>query len=69
MGKKIADMTLEERGYTDLHEHIEELRSRGLLIEIDREINKDTEMHPLVRWQFRLDPCARTCPLHRCEEN
>lgn len=43
----------EERGYTDLHEHIEELRKAGLLIEIDREINKDTEMHPLVRWQYR----------------
>lgn len=42
-----------ERGYTDLHEHIEELRKAGLLIEIDREINKDTEMHPLVRWQYR----------------
>ena len=53
MATKIADMTVEDRGYTDLHEHIEELRSKGLLIEIDREINKDTEMHPLVRWQFR----------------
>lgn len=41
------------RGYTDLHEHIEELRKADLLIEIDREINKDTEMHPLVRWQYR----------------
>ncbi len=41
------------RGYRDLHEHIEELREAGLLREIDREINKDTEMHPLVRWQFR----------------
>ena len=46
-------MTVEQRGYTDLHEHIEELRNKGLLLEIDREINKDTEMHPLVRWQFR----------------
>jgi 4-hydroxy-3-polyprenylbenzoate decarboxylase len=53
MAKKTADMTVEDRGYTDLHEHIEELRDKGLLIEIDREINKDTEMHPLVRWQFR----------------
>ncbi|MCH8835530.1 MAG: UbiD family decarboxylase, partial [Proteobacteria bacterium] len=42
-----------ERGYRDLHEHIEALRQAGLLVEIDREINKDTEMHPLVRWQFR----------------
>ena len=42
-----------ERGYPDLHEHIERLREAGLLIQVDREINKDTEMHPLVRWQFR----------------
>ena len=42
-----------ERGYPDLHDHIDALRQAGLLIEIDREINKDTEMHPLVRWQFR----------------
>jgi 4-hydroxy-3-polyprenylbenzoate decarboxylase len=41
------------RGYPDLHEHIAALREAGLLIEVDREINKDTEMHPLVRWQFR----------------
>ena len=25
----------------------------GLLITVERPINKDTEMHPLVRWQFR----------------
>ena len=43
----------EGRRYTDLHEHIDALRAAGLLVEIDREINKDTEMHPLVRWQFR----------------
>ncbi|MEE2933231.1 MAG: UbiD family decarboxylase [Pseudomonadota bacterium] len=42
-----------KRQYPDLHDHIEALRSADLLIEIDREINKDTEMHPLVRWQFR----------------
>jgi 4-hydroxy-3-polyprenylbenzoate decarboxylase len=29
------------------------LEKAGLLIRIDRKINKDTEMHPLVRWQFR----------------
>jgi 4-hydroxy-3-polyprenylbenzoate decarboxylase len=50
---KAKQQTAAERGYTDLHEHIEELRKAGLLIEVDREINKDTEMHPLVRWQFR----------------
>jgi 4-hydroxy-3-polyprenylbenzoate decarboxylase len=40
------------RGYADLHEHLEELRKRGLLITIDRPIDKDAELHPLVRWQF-----------------
>ena len=51
MATKIAETAA--RGYADLHEHITELREHGLLLEIDREINKDTEMHPLVRWQFR----------------
>ena len=41
------------RSYPDLHDHIDNLRKAGLLIEVDRQINKDTEMHPLVRWQFR----------------
>jgi len=42
-----------KRGYRDLHEHIAALREAGLLVEVDRPINKDTEMHPLVRWQYR----------------
>ena len=46
-------MSMPARGYHDLHEHIAALREAGLLIEVDRRINKDTEMHPLVRWQFR----------------
>ena len=41
------------RGYPDLHDHIEALKKAGLLIVVDRPINKDTEMHPLVRWQYR----------------
>ena len=41
------------RSYPDLHEHIAALDAAGLLIRVDRPINKDTEMHPLVRWQFR----------------
>jgi 4-hydroxy-3-polyprenylbenzoate decarboxylase len=45
-------MTQPERGYPDLHEHLDALRARGLLIEIDRPIDKDAELHPLVRWQF-----------------
>jgi 4-hydroxy-3-polyprenylbenzoate decarboxylase len=41
------------RGYPDLHEHLEALARAGLLVTVERPINKDTEMHPLVRWQFR----------------
>ena len=41
------------RSYPDLHEHVVELARRGLLVVIDEPINKDTEMHPLVRWQYR----------------
>jgi 4-hydroxy-3-polyprenylbenzoate decarboxylase len=40
-------------GYPDLHAHIAALERRGLLVRVQRPINKDTEMHPLVRWQFR----------------
>ncbi|HEY7163883.1 MAG TPA: UbiD family decarboxylase [Candidatus Binatia bacterium] len=39
--------------YTNLQEYIEALDRAGLLYRITRPINKDTEMHPLVRWQFR----------------
>jgi 4-hydroxy-3-polyprenylbenzoate decarboxylase len=37
---------------TDLQEHVHRLEERGLLVRVDRPINKDTELHPLVRWQF-----------------
>jgi 4-hydroxy-3-polyprenylbenzoate decarboxylase len=46
-------VTAPPRKYPDLHEHIKALDEAGLLITVDRPINKDTEMHPLVRWQFR----------------
>jgi UbiD family decarboxylase len=39
--------------YPDLHDHLEALKRAGLLITVERPINKDTELHPLVRWQFR----------------
>jgi UbiD family decarboxylase len=42
-----------DRGYADLHEHLDRLDKAGLLRRIDAPVNKDTEMHPLVRWQFR----------------
>src|SRR5262245_14537827 len=41
------------RPYPDLHDHVRALDEAGLLIKVERPINKDTEMHPLVRWQFR----------------
>src|SRR5262245_56445544 len=41
------------RTYADLHEHIERLDKAGLLRRIDHPVDKDTELHPLVRWQFR----------------
>src|SRR5947209_19754785 len=37
----------------DLQEHLARLEARGLLTRIDRPINKDTELHPLARWQFQ----------------
>ena len=40
------------RGYPDLHEHLETLKAQGLLLTIDEPIDKDAEMHALVRWQF-----------------
>jgi len=37
----------------DLQEHMRRLSERGLLTRIERAINKDTELHPLARWQFQ----------------
>ena len=39
--------------YHDFREHLGALEERGKLLRIKREINKDTELMPLVRWQFR----------------
>jgi len=39
--------------YRDFREHLHALEERGKLIHVNREINKDTELMPLVRWQFR----------------
>ncbi len=41
------------RDYSDLHDHVLALARAGLLLVVDEPINKDTEMHPLVRWQYR----------------
>jgi 4-hydroxy-3-polyprenylbenzoate decarboxylase len=37
---------------SDLREHISRLKELGLLVTIEEPINKDTHLHPLVRWQF-----------------
>jgi len=39
--------------HKDLREYIAVLRAQGTLYTIEREINKDTELQPLVRRQFR----------------
>src|ERR1700742_1397797 len=36
----------------DFQAHLADLEARGLLVRVERAINKDTELHPLVRWQF-----------------
>ena len=36
----------------DFQDHLADLEAKGLLVRIDRAINKDTELHPLGRWQF-----------------
>jgi UbiD family decarboxylase len=50
------DVTAHTRSETrpplDLQEHLADLEARGLLVRIDHPVNKDTELHPLVRLQF-----------------
>ena len=46
--------------YNDVRDYLAELDRRGLLIRVTRPINKDSEVMPLVRWQFRgLDESQR----------
>src|SRR5580704_10299379 len=49
------------RAPADFQEHLANLEAAGLLVRIEREVNKDTELHPLVRWQFQggLDESER----------
>ena len=39
--------------YKDLRDYLETLETHGLLIRIRRQIDKDTQLHPLARLQFR----------------
>jgi UbiD family decarboxylase len=43
---------LGSRPRLDFQDHLLDLEAHGLLVRIERPINKDTELHPLVRWQF-----------------
>src|ERR1700691_5675822 len=36
----------------DFQQHLADLEAAGLVQRIDTPVNKDTELHPLVRWQF-----------------
>ena len=50
----------------DFQEHLADLEASGLLVRIDRPINKDTELHPLVRLAIhrrhsRRASAARSC--------
>ena len=38
--------------YQDLREYLDLLDRQGLLLRVAAPVNKDTELHPLVRWQF-----------------
>jgi 4-hydroxy-3-polyprenylbenzoate decarboxylase len=53
MNKKVEKKTAPARAYPDLRDHIKNLKKKGLLKTVDIPINKDTEMHPLMRWQYR----------------
>ncbi|WGF89777.1 UbiD family decarboxylase [Marinivivus vitaminiproducens] len=45
--------TPSRRAPLDLQEHLDRLQASGLLTEISRPIDKDSELHPLARWQFQ----------------
>ena len=47
-----SDTGASRRPRLDLQQHLADLEAAGLLVRIGRPINKDTELNPLVRWQF-----------------
>jgi 4-hydroxy-3-polyprenylbenzoate decarboxylase len=46
-------MSTQARAPADLPAHLAILDQRGLITRIDRPIDKDSELHPLARWQFQ----------------
>ena len=48
-----VEKTHDETQLQRFSDHLNKLDQAGLLRKVARPINKDTELHPLVRWQFR----------------
>src|SRR5580658_7239487 len=55
LDKHVANITKSQSSGPplDFQDHLARLEAAGLVTRIDRAINKDTELHPLVRWQFQ----------------
>jgi UbiD family decarboxylase len=47
-----APNAADTRPRLDLQEHLADLQAKGLLVRIDHPVDKDAELHPLVRLQF-----------------
>src|SRR5258708_2327982 len=47
-----ASNASDTRPRLDLQDHLADLEAKGLLVRIDHPVDKDTELHPLVRLQF-----------------
>src|ERR1700681_1958490 len=47
-----ASKASDTRPRLDLQEHLADLEAKGLLVRIDHPVDKDSELHPLVRLQF-----------------
>src|SRR5664280_751624 len=53
MGNLSMNASVKQDAPSDLQEHLARLTERGLVTRIDRRIDKDSELHPLARWQFQ----------------
>src|SRR5882724_38309 len=50
---KARDAAASTKAPADFQRHLAALEAQGLVVRVDRPICKDTEIHPLVRWQFQ----------------
>jgi UbiD family decarboxylase len=50
---KVEPQVKSDPSFRDIREYLAELEKRDMLIKVNRLMNKDTEIMPLVRWQFR----------------